>query len=438
MSAPEGFVQLTPRVVFSVACPGCKKPVDADDWQLPGMWLLGKFHCGSCSREFFHDLPYALGVLTPCYLDAKTSAATPEFSGKWYADLTASAWKNRSDKNVQVTVERSNHGKKVCLVNCLYPWWGDAAGLLLRVNQLKGGMDVIVLINPALRWLVPDDVGGVWVVDQELDANSSWNEALDTAIKAQIEKSGLEIFAPRTFQPAYLTQDELQAACKIKPFPRDEWNSRLQEKPVVTFMWRDDRSWSHSPFGKLLRGSDTKRQAANVASLANELRKRFPKMEFSVCGIGKTAHLPEWIKDMRVAAIGAGDNEAWAAQGASSHVLCGVTGSHLTIPGSLAGTYVELVPPQFWSNIMTCASVTTREPRETLFCNRFLPVATSPADLADIISAILLNYSYAAIAFKDAYYTPLPAESLEAVRSAAEARRRALEGIGDGVDHLSN
>lgn len=61
-------------------------------------------------------------------------------------------------------------------------------------------MDVIVLINPALRWLVPDHVGGVWVVDQSIDANSHWNEGLDIAVKAHAEKLGLNIFVPITFQ----------------------------------------------------------------------------------------------------------------------------------------------------------------------------------------------------------------------------------------------
>jgi hypothetical protein len=47
-------------------------------------------------RRIFFDLPYSLGVVTPCYLDLRTSKAKPKYLGDWYAALTAQAWTEKN------------------------------------------------------------------------------------------------------------------------------------------------------------------------------------------------------------------------------------------------------------------------------------------------------------------------------------------------------
>ena len=451
---PESLIPLTPETVYEDSCPKCGASVDAFDFKIPGMWVLAEFRCGQCDCHFFSDLPYGLGVVIPAVLNADTGEAKAKYTGVWYANLTAAAFQGRRPQETAITVERSPRSSSACLVNCLMTCWGDAVSLLLRVNQVQrvSGIDIIVLINPTLRWLVPDSVSGIWIVEQGLGANERWSEALDAEIKAAASRFDLQLFVPVTFQPALVTQAELQQACKVRPFPREEWIERLEQKPVVTFMLRNDRPWPQARksrsrsilsrvLGRISKQMEYKlnvgiskwqerRQLKYAQALAEELRKGFPKLEFSVCGFGTGGKLPAWIKDLRVDACDGDTNLAWAEQSAQSHVLFGVHGSHLCVFGSLAGAHIELTPSDRLRNILTCASVTTDETREALFCHRFLPGDLAPGYLADVISSILVNYSYFAVAFGDANYTPLSKERLKSARQALARRRTVVSQLG--------
>ena len=274
----------------------------------------------------------------PCYLDTRTCKAKAKYSGDWYAALTTKAFAERTKSEVSLIVYRRAYGQNICIVNCLYPWWGDAVGSLLRVNRLKDfqGMDIVVVINPSLLWLVPDFVHGIWVIEQGVADNSKWDEGIDSRVKAIIEEQNLNVFAPTTFQPAYLTPAELQEACKIRPFPREEWMARLKMKAVVTFASRTDRTWSRSrrrkhsssarralkrllrPFSEILRkirsSSANAQQLKNIINLARELKRGFPEIEFAVCGLGRQGSLPAWVKDLRVEKLAPDTNRLWAEQ----------------------------------------------------------------------------------------------------------------------------
>lgn len=144
-------MQLSPKPLFDVECPECQQLTHAHDWTFPGLWLLAEYRCEHCAAEFFFDLPYSFGVMTPCYLDLRMSKATPKCLGDWYAALTTKAWTEKTRAEVSLKVQRSAYGQNVCIVNCLYPWWADAVRSLLRVNRLKDvqGMDSwLSLIRP--------------------------------------------------------------------------------------------------------------------------------------------------------------------------------------------------------------------------------------------------------------------------------------------------
>ncbi len=168
MSPKPGFIQLAPQTDFPANCPSCGTIAKAIGWKVPGLWTLAELKCDKCGLVFLEDLPYSLGVTTPFVLNTATGKATPRYSGLWYANVAAEAWEERVPVDVSIKVVRNPKGKQACLVNCLYPWWGDAVSLLFRVNQIKqhSDIEIIVLINAGLLWLVPDHVGGVWIVEQ--------------------------------------------------------------------------------------------------------------------------------------------------------------------------------------------------------------------------------------------------------------------------------
>jgi hypothetical protein len=460
----DGFIQLSPKPDFDAECPQCHRPTRAHDWTLPGLWLLAQFRCEHCTAEFFFDLPYSFGVVTPCYLDLATSKARPKYLGDWYyAALTTKAYAEKTNAKVSLTVQRSAYEQNVCIVNCLYPWWGDAVGSLLRVNRLKGvqGIDIVVVINPTLLWLVPDFVRGVWVVEQGIADNSKWKEDIDAKVKTVIRENNLNVFVPIIFQPAYLTRAELQETCKIRPFPREEWTARLKEKAVVTFMSRTDRTWSRSQprkypslarrvLNRLLRpcsGALQKfrawlanaQQLKNIIILAGELKRGFPEIEFAVCGIGQPGSLPSWVKDLRVAKFAPDTNRIWAEQASRSHVFAGVHGSHISMFASMAGSCIELMPSDRLKNFLQCSPVTSREPRESLYCYRFLPVDTSAYYLADVMGGIILNYPYANVAYGDDFDHLLSQRELSIISSKLAERNAVIQALdNDYISYLRN
>jgi hypothetical protein len=459
----EGFVQLSPKPLFDVECPECQQLTHAHDWTLPGLWLLAQYRCEHCAAEFFFDLPYSLGVVTPCYLDLRTSKAKPKYLGDWYAALTTKAWTEKTRAQVSLNVQRSAYGQNVCIVNCLYPWWGDAVGSLLRVNRLKDvqELDIVVVINPTLQWLVPDFVRGVWVIEQDIVDNSKWKEGVDAMVKTVIQEQNLNVFVPIIFQPAYLTPAELQKACNIRPFARDEWTARLKEKAVVTFASRTDRTWSRSrrlkhpslarrvlnrilrPFSAILQkyhsSSSNAQQLKNIINLARELKRGFREIEFAVCGLGRQGSLPAWIKDLRVEEFAPDTNRIWAEQASRSHVFAGVLGSQTSLLASLAGSWIVLTPSDKLRNILEFSPVTSRQPRESLYCYRFLPVDTSPQYLADVIGGIILNYSYASLAYGDDFDHLLSQPDLSAISAKLAERNAVIQALGkDYVSYLGN
>jgi hypothetical protein len=186
------------------------------------------------------DIPYSLGVAAPCVLDLDSSRVSS--TKPWYALSLERAYQARSSELVSLTIEKTPTQCHCFFVNTLYPAFGDGLSLLLRINALRD-QPVIVLVNRALVWLVPDWVAGIWVLEQSFSQNISWSDALTAAIKDHASEHELSLSIPTTFQHCHLSSEELKDFTRINPFPRDLWTERLSERPVVTFMWRTDRVW---------------------------------------------------------------------------------------------------------------------------------------------------------------------------------------------------
>ena len=96
-----------------------------------------------------------------------------------------------------------------------------------------------------------------------------------------------------------------------------------------------------------------------------------------------------------------------------------------------------LTPSDKLGNILECSPVTSRQPRESLYCYRFLPVDTSAEYLADVIGGIILNYPYASLAYGDDFDHPLSKEELFAIKSVLAERNEVLQGLNkDYVSYL--
>lgn len=454
-SVMEGFVRIHPDMEFETACPFTGGSLRAIDWAVPGSWTLAKVRSAETGHTYWTDLPFGHGLLAPCFLDVASGEVVRPGGERWYADATRAAWRARTTKPTTVRVERGRKARRVCLVNCLNPYWGDAVSLLLRINQLRvhTDLDIVVLATANLAWLIPDFVAEAWLVDDSLPSTAEWNDQLAEQVKTLV--LALDVcYIPVTFQPAQLSSQELFEFSRVHPFVHSAWNERLRERPVVTFAWRDDRCWSEdgdppaSPASPLarsryLRGASRyyrravaaralREQTRRVAALAERLRTHIPTLDFGVMGVGRGTPLPTWITDLRRGAIDETTEREWCGRAAESHVVVGVHGSHMLLPSGHAGATIELLPRQRIVNILQDLLVPVDGPREAMYRCRVLPLDTPAVVVADTILSVLYNYSWMRFACDRRYAGLVPMTDVDAMRASQAVRADVLRTVTAG------
>ncbi len=413
---------------------------------------MAQVACLQCRKTYWTDLPYGVGALAPIFVDASTGAVTRPYGPGWYANLTASGWQNRVSQEVDIVVKSRRRSGNACLVNCLLPWWGDAVSLLLRTNQIAAAapdVSIIVLIQPHLEWLVPDHIAEVWIVNQQTGNDGLppaigqiWNFGLAAKVK-ELAGNYESLSIPIVVQPAQVSREELAKITSVEPFPRHRWNELLVERPMVTFMWRDDRVWDRRSlldpratkltraaskiWNRIAKPNPVLEQRKNVIAIAEMLREAVPKVDFAVCGPGRAGGFPPWIKDLRNEVIDRQANLTWIKRSAESHVLLGVLGSHMVLPSGHAGAVLELVPRSFFKQVLTELLVTSDDVREAIYSYRWLPDNIEPRSLCDLVLTVLLNFSNMHYSFDHRFYRPLSENDLHTIRHSQGLRASAMK-----------
>ena len=428
-------------------------PIAATDWAMPGMWTVARYRCDACARSYWIDLPFNLGVLSPCYLGIDDGRTERPGGPAWYRDVTAAAWKAQSPRPVRIERRVNRAVRRICLVNALCNCWGDAIATVAKLNSLRDLADagVVVLTTPNLAPHLPDFIAEAWLVQGYSHADAaSWNFALAEAVKAEVARFDA-CTIPVIFQLPTVTPDEVRSLSGVAPFDRSRWDEQLQRAPTVTFMWRDDRCWAPEPaaghwinsdlayrrgVGRLIRTWNRWQaarapgaQARRVNRFARMLRTALPAVDFAVCGLGRRGRLDPWIKDLRTASAGPDENRAWCERASHSHLLVGVLGSHMVLPGGHSGGVVDLIPHSFLRNVLTDLLITTNDKREALFLYRNLPLSITPTALAELVISMLVNYSVANISLNGAYYPPLSPEVCARLFALNAARMEATRQL---------
>ena len=427
--------------------------MDATDWATPGMWTLARYRCEVCSRSYWIDLPFNLGVLSPCYLNIEENHADRPGGPLWYRDVTLAAWKVRSPRPVRIERHIIRSVRQICLVNALGNCWGDAIATLAKLNSLCDLTEfgVVVLTTQNLLPHLPAFIAEAWLVDGYTHRDTAeWNDSLTEAVEAEVKRfDGCTI--PVIFQLPTVTSSELRSLSGVAPFDRTQWDEQLKIAPTVTFMWRDDRCWAPElaaahwtnselaykrGVGRLIRYWKKWRalrapmvQANQVNRFAEIVRSALPKIDFGVCGVGRSGKLDSWIKDSRTTTAGPDENRAWCERASRSHLIVGVLGSHMVLPGGHSGGVVDIVPNSFLRNVLTDLLITTSDKREALFLYRTLPLSVTPTALAELVVSILVNYSVANISLNGKYYKPLSSELCAQLFSQNAARMEATRQL---------
>jgi hypothetical protein len=293
------------------------------------------------------------------------------------------------------------------LLNCLDTLYGHSLLKLLNAQyhlERRADVDLVVIVPSLLAWMVPDGVAQVWSVGLPLRRGTEWNEWLAREIRRRVETFDRVSLSHALSHPRP-DEFDIERFTRVKPFPLDEWEARL-ERPSVTFIWRDDRPWRAPTTNSSppTRREQLKRLIAShsqskvgqdelVSELAEALRRDLPALDFAVAGLaedGACGELPEWIGDLRRAALDEDAERVWCQRYAASHIVVGVHGSNMLLPSAHAAGVVELIGAGRWGNFTQ--DVLFRDAgdcRETLFRYRFVDELTPPSALARLVNMIL-------------------------------------------------
>ena len=388
-------------------CPHCRARLDVKGWHIPGMRNLAELLCRRCGREFYGDLAAGQALYTPMLLEKATGAVHDRHGVEWFAGWLRDSYARRADAPVPFDVEeRRAITRPVVLLNCLDTLYGHSLLKLLNAQyylERRADVDLVLMLPSLLAWLVPGGVAQVWSVGLPLRRGTEWNEWLAREVRRRVEAFG-DVSLGHALSHPRPDEFDIERFTRVKPFPLDEWDARL-ERPSVTFIWRDDRPWRAPTVAAPTHGRGRLKrlivsqttpgvgQSGLVSELAEALRRELPALDFAVAGLAQDegrGALPEWVTDLRRAALDEEAERGWCERYAASHAVVGVHGSNMLLPSAHAGGVVELIGPERWGNFTQ--DVLFRDAgdcRETLFRYRFVDDATPPPTLARLLHMIL-------------------------------------------------
>ncbi|MGI8882995.1 MAG: hypothetical protein ACR2IA_01965 [Pyrinomonadaceae bacterium] len=384
-------------------CPKCRATLAADGWLISGMRNLADLSCPNCKTEFYGDLPSGQALYTPMLLEKESGKVYDDYNAGWFSDWLEKAYANRTDEKIPFETRKFSEIKdKVIFLNCLDGPYGDLLHKLLNAQHYidyHQDASLIVLAPRFLEWLLPDGIAEAWIVDLPLRRGTEWNDWLANEIGERL-KPFSKIYLSIAFPHPHSTDFDIERFTRVAPFPLENLGKH-QNKPIITFIWREDRLWKteggapskfsyervKNRFGFSEKQIDE--QTRKVVEFAELLREKFPAVDFAVAGLGKTNNFPEWISDLRLTELDADEERAWCKRYSESHVVIGVYGSNMLLPSAHAGSVIDLVGEEWWHNYLQDVLFRQSDGRDMIYRYRFVPHSTAPEHLAILVSTLL-------------------------------------------------
>lgn len=377
------MIPLLPTPAAEHTCPHCDVALEVRGWIIPGMRSLARLHCGQCGREFYGDLRSGQAFFTPQLLDAATGAVHDRHGVPWFSEWLRASYAHRvATSPGWRVVEQRPVTRPVVFLNCLDTLYGHVLLKLLNAQALIDGrpdLDLIMMIPSTFTWLVPDGAAQVWLVDLPLTRGTEWNDGLAAEIERRLHAYAEVWLSTAKSHPRPESYD-IERFTRVRPFPLAEWGARVQ--PAVTFIWRNDRTWTS---GRFVRRA----QEQQVEHLHRALQRELPDVDFAVAGLGQVGGLPSSIRDLRLRSLDEAAERAWCERYAASHLVIGVHGSNMLLPSAHAGGVIELQPRDRWGNDLQDLLLRPTSARDLLFRTRIVPESTTPEDVGALAAHII-------------------------------------------------
>lgn len=387
-------------------CPYCQVVLEVKGWYIPGMRNLANLECNKCGRKYYGDLLAGHGLFFPLLLEQESGKVHDQYDVGWFSRRLGDTYANRQSAPLRMTTEIFRPIKRPLLLNCLDVYYGHCMQKMFNAQYYIDNTpeyDLILLVPRFQRWMVPDGAAAIWTVDRNLREGAEWNDWLAGEIHRKLddfEKAWLSVAFPHPHPEEY----DIARYTKVAPFPVNEWGVRM-DRPIVTFVWREDRLWNtKNPPNQLrarinyylnrlgMRSHDPLRpQTRKVVALAKQLSQRVENLQFFVSGVGKPGGLPKWIHDLRSDQIDTDQEKKWCQLYARSHVVVGVHGANMLLPSGHAGAVVDLTPLDRWGNLLQDLVWNSQKVPLVNLLIKTLPISISIRELAKIISDLLVQ-----------------------------------------------
>jgi hypothetical protein len=303
---------------------------------------------------------------------------------------------------VEVEVDVIKKSEKVIILNTLDFVYGHSLLYLFNLQRLireEKRPDIIVIVQPMLRWLVPrSEVAEIWTVKLDFPAFRDYYPDLSEKLNRELERFK-EVYISQGHILPTNTNIQIEKFTGIYPFD-------FENKPVktgITFIWREDpdRLWIKNYY--LLKGIKKLGLSRmllpfhllRVIRLFRLVRKRLGgEFTYSVAGLGKSFKMPSFIEDHRVVSFNEENERQLCRIYAESGLVIGVHGSAMLLPSAHAGMVVSLMPSKRWGNFAEDVLYIETDVRLAAFQRRIIPSNICIADVRDIVIDMITGRDY--------------------------------------------
>jgi hypothetical protein len=389
------MITLKPHIDFAQSCPHCGRSLVARDVLWQGIHVCATADCSGCGAALVCDLEVGQAIYTPYQADlAKGLLFGDEAQRHWFGEPLIDSLRHPDhDAAITLEVEKISAHTDVVILNCIDYLYGHSLLKLLNSEaHLTSHPDrgLIVIVPRFLRWLVPQRVAEVWVVDVPLSRARHYFPRLDQLIKAECTR----------FERIYLSRAVSHPATfDITRFSGVERHDFSSASFRITYIWREDRPWCARRLwpriGKrlpVMKSLLLKRQNYKVMRLFTALRRSFPAAVFTVAGFGTSTRFPGWIDDCRVAAFNDETERQLCGVYRDSRLVVGVHGSSMLLPSAHAGLTIDLMPDDRWPNMAQDLLYQEDDSRMASYRYRYLPLGTGLNTLTTIAAGQIDYY----------------------------------------------
>lgn len=405
----SSLIALNPKPDVTIHCSQCNVETESQEFLITGIHNVVYGKCNSCNKGYYKQMPVNAGLFYPGIIEESSGRRTDDLPyDNWFLKGYVDAFAKRKDDKISLTIEKHRplKRKKTAILNCIDHCYGHCLFELFNASWYlqQEDIDLIILVQKNLRWLVPDGTAETWVADISFGNAHYWYDDLARQVK-ELTKDIPGLYICRSFVQTDDHDYAIEDYSGVKPFPLEQWNQRL-EKPTVTFVWRSDRFWR-----KILPGVIDNRFTRKICSrlieyirnryhlkwvlrFAKELKQQVPGLDFAIAGMdSRDAVLPSWIKDFRFEKHTDEDAIDNCKRYAESHLVIGCNGSSLILPSAHAGACIDIVPGDMWAVSAGSFSFRNTSIGDTHFRYVLLPPEITIRRLAGITVSILRDRS---------------------------------------------